>query len=114
MDSKDILKSIDEFFASADEKVLAEVNAAFSVKFDGDISLEEYLDGFSSEYFYVCHSEQNTYIYSDKHIKLGGQYSNLISFENTSSNYEESDLVMSSKTKSEDKECVTKMIKLAA
>ena len=114
MDSKAIIKSIEEFLASADEKVLAEVNAAASVKFDGDISLEEYLDGFSSEYFYTYHPVPNTYTDSDKLLATGGQYSELMSFESASSNYEESDLVMSSKTKSEDKECVTKMIKLAA
>lgn len=53
MDFSDIINKIDEFYRTADEKTLAKVNDAFSVELDGDISIEEYLSGFSNEYFYT-------------------------------------------------------------
>lgn len=113
MDSKDIIKNIEDFFKTADANALAEVDAAFSIEIDGDISIEEYLGGFSSEYFYAS-SPSNIYTYTDKHLIPSGQYGRLKSFENTKSNYEESDLVMPLKTKSETKGQVAKMTKLAA
>lgn len=57
MDFKDIINKIDEFYRTADEKTLARVNDAFSVELDGDISMEEYLSGFSNEYFYTQEAE---------------------------------------------------------
>lgn len=54
MDSKDIIKYIDEFFLTADEKALAEVERALAIQIDGDISIEEYLSGFGNEYAYTA------------------------------------------------------------
>ena len=114
MDSRDIIKGIEAFFSTASAKELAEVDAAFSVEFDGDVSLEEYLGGFSSEYFYVDSSASNTYRFSARHLAPGGEYGRLDSFENTESDYEGSYLVMSSKVKSAAKGQVAKMVKTAA
>ena len=62
MASKDIINHIRHFFKTADEKALAEVRAAASVKIEGDISIEEYLSGFSDEYFYAQDDEPNCYV----------------------------------------------------
>ncbi len=114
MDSKELIKRIEDFFSTADEKALAEVNAAFSVEIDGDLTLEEYLGEFNNQYFYSHSPESNVYIYSDKHIGPAVQYSQLISFENTDSNYEELDLAVSSNMKTENARHVVEMIKKAA
>ena len=66
MDSKDIIEAIDEFFMTADESALAEVTAALSTNIDGDISIEEYLSGFSNELCYTESPESN--VYTDKRL----------------------------------------------
>lgn len=48
MDSKELIINIKDFFDTANESALAEVNAAFSVEIPNDISIEEYLGGFSN------------------------------------------------------------------
>ncbi|MDE6825152.1 MAG: hypothetical protein K2J18_00140 [Paramuribaculum sp.] len=114
MDSKDIIKEIDDFFKSSDEKALAEVNAAFSVVIDGYVSLEEYLAGFSNEYIYSQPPVSNRYTYSNKHLSAGGYCYQQLSFADTESNYEKSDLVMSLETESANKGQLPKKIKIAA
>ena len=62
MDSIDIINYIREFFMTADEKALAEVNAAASVEIDGDVSIVEYLSGFSNAHIYV--NNFKSYLYT--------------------------------------------------
>lgn len=114
MDSKDIIKGIEDFFKTADENALAEVKAAFSVVIDGDVSLEEYLAGFSNEYIYSRSPVPNRYTYSNKHLPSGGHCYQQLSFANTESNYEKSNLVMAQETESENKGQLPKKIKIAA
>lgn len=61
MDANEILKGIDEFFKTADEKALAEFNAALYEELPGDITIEEYLSGFCSEYPYTHCETSNCY-----------------------------------------------------
>lgn len=46
MNAKEILKGIDEFLRTADEKALAEFNAALHTELPSDITIEEYLSNF--------------------------------------------------------------------
>lgn len=114
MDSKDIIKGIENFFKTADEKALAEVNAAFSVVIEDDMSIEEYLSGFSNEYIYSQSTVTNRYTYSNKHFSAGGDFYQQLSFMDTESNYEKSDLVMSPETEPANKGQLPKKIKIAA
>ena len=114
MDAKDIIKNIEDFFRTADETALAEVNAAFSLDIEGDVYIEEYLEGFNREYSYSNPLYRNMYTYFEDDLSIGNKYYQQISYEMTASNYEESGLVISSKTKSNDEGQVAKMIKKAA
>lgn len=68
MYSKKIIKNIEKFFRTADEKTFAKVNVAFSVNIDGDVSIEEYLFGICGEYFYTLDDE------SKREIQLQPSY----------------------------------------
>ena len=114
MDSKYIIDAIDEFFRTADGNVLAEVDAALSVKIAGDISFEEYVSTLSDEYFYTKFPTTNKYVYSDKRLKSGGVYYHQLWVEDFESNYEESDIAMSPKMESGNNGEVVEMIKKAA
>lgn len=114
MDSKDIIKGIENFFKTADEQTLAEVNTAFSIEIEGDVSLEEYLSEFNNEYFYSRTDDSKKYSYSDKHLIPSSQYYQQISFESAVASYEESDIVITPNIGSENKGQVAKMIKTAA
>lgn len=74
MDSNEIIKCLEDFFRTADEEALAEVNAAFSAEIEGDVSLEEYLSGFNREYIYANSSSSNRNNISNKHLIPSTQY----------------------------------------
>lgn len=59
MDSKEIINNIKNFFKTAEETALAEVHAVASMKIEGDVTIEEYLSSFSSEYFYSEKDQTN-------------------------------------------------------
>ncbi len=114
MEAANIIKGIEDFFSTADEAALAEVNAAFSVDIEGDLTFEEYLGGFNCQYNYSHSDASHVYTYSTKHHISIGDYSKLNSFEDTSSNYKGSDLTLSSRAVSKSKGPVERMIKTAS
>ena len=114
MDFNDIINKIDKFYRTADEKTLAKVNEAFSVEIDGDVSIEEYLSGFSNEYFYTHEDESNCYISGIMQVqpKDGRYVTN--DFESAKSSYGKTDMNIALKIESNHGGEVTKMIKTAA
>lgn len=114
MDSKDIIKHIDHFFETADNKALAEVMAAAAVQIEGDITVKEYLSGFGNEYFYTVDYSSNSYVSVNLQIRSTDTKYIESEFESASSNYGENDLNVALNVDSNYKDEVTKMIKKAA
>ncbi len=111
---KDIIKHIDHFFETADNKALAEVMAAAAVQIEGDITVKEYLSGFGNEYFYTVDYSSNSYVSVNLQIRSTDTKYIESEFESASSNYGENDLNVALNVDSNYKDEVTKMIKKAA
>ena len=114
MASKDIVNHIRHFFKTADEKALAEVRAAALVKIEGDISIEEYLSGFSDEYFYTQEDESNCYVSGSIQLSANDRQYKDTEFEGALSDYGKTDLNITSNLESSHNGEITKMIKKAA
>lgn len=114
MDSTDIINNIREFFVTADEKALSEVKAAASIKIEGDISIVDYLSGFSNEYFYVNSCKPNCYTSEDMQIQTTDRQYKETGFEGAQSSYGATDLNITLDMEPSHKGEVTKMIKEAA
>lgn len=114
MASKDIINHIRHFFKTADENALAEVRAAASVEIEGDISIEEYLSGFSDEYFYTQEDESNCYVSCGMQLQANArQYKDMV-FEGALSDYGKTDLNITLNLESSNNGKVIKMVKEAA
>ena len=114
MDFNDIINKIDEFYRTADEKTLAKVNEAFSVEIDGDVSIEEYLSGFSNEYFYANEDESNCYVSGIMQVQPKDERYITNEFESATSSYGKTDMSIALKIETNQGGEVTKMIKTAA
>lgn len=114
MDSKDIIKHINHFFETADQKALAEVMSAAAVQIEGDITIKEYLSGFANDYFYTDDSVTNSYVSVNLQIRSTDTKYIESEFESARSNYEEIDLNVALNVDSNYKDEVAKMIKKAA
>lgn len=86
MDIDKILNNIKEFFDTASENDIREINDAFSVEIEGDIDFDDYLDSFNDCYFYTDEPECS---YHSAAISLKASDSSFqnIDFVNQHSNY---------------------------
>lgn len=114
MDFDKIINCIDEFYRTADEKTLAKVNEAFSIAIEGDISLDEYISGFSDQYFYTDECESKCYVSGGMLIQSNARQYKETDFEGTSSDYGKTDLSITLNLETSDYGEVEKMIKRAA
>lgn len=115
MDANEILKGIDEFLQTADEKALAEFNAALYTELPGDISIEEYLSGFANGYPYTTHCDAANR-YESRTLTVDFSMRDYTDgwLEEMQSDYTDADVHMSAKMESEPDGMVAKMIKSAA
>lgn len=114
MNFEEILNNIDEFYRTADEKTLAKVDAAFSVDMKGDISLDEYLAGFSSVYFYTEEEESTYYVSEAIVIEPNDRKYDYTEFASAKSPYSMQNPISAKKMVSEHKGQNENLIKKAA
>lgn len=114
MGSNELINYIDDFFKTADENALAEVNKAFSVEIDGDITIEEYFSGFSDEYFYTHDYESNRYVSGTFQLQTNDKQYVEMGFDGSLAEYGKTYLNIPLDLESKNLGEVTKMIKKAA